>query len=399
MEGQWGSSIHEQHRQIQEAMKTNPTQGIAKIKEYLGKQNNTPLNIAITGETGSGKSTFINAFRGINNSDEGAAPTGVVETTTEVEPYPHPNLPNVTLWDLPGVGTPNFPADEYLKKVGFERFDFFIIIAACRFKENDVKLALEIKRMGRKFYFLCSKIDIDMYNEERSQRNFDKQKTLKAIRDNCIKGLRGQGIEAPQVFLVSSFELHQFDFLLLQETLERELPEHKRNAFVCALPNISKEIMKKKKDAYQAQIKYHALLSSGVAAVPLPGLSVAVDLALVAGVVTQYVIGFRLDKESLKRLSDSSGVPYSELVSVMTSQLGATTITPQLIQKLLSQIPRILALIAAEEVSRFLIVIGTPVSMILSGVSTYKILKFFLDLVADDAQRVFEKVVKETTEV
>ncbi|XP_029973374.1 interferon-inducible GTPase 5-like [Salarias fasciatus] len=216
---------------------------------------------------------------------------------------------------------------------------------------------------------------------------------------NCGNGLHDQGLEAPQVFLVSSYELHDFDFHVLQETLERELPQHKRHAFVCALPNISKEIIKKKKDAYQAQIKYHALLSSGVAAALVPGFSVAVDLALVAGVVTHYVFGFGLNEKSLKRLSVSSGVPYSELVSVMMSKLGATTITPQLILKLLGQIPRVLALIAAEEVSRFFVVIGAPVSMILSGVSTYRILKFFLDLVADDAQRVFEKAVRKTTEV
>uniref|UniRef100_A0A672HYT7 IRG-type G domain-containing protein n=1 Tax=Salarias fasciatus TaxID=181472 RepID=A0A672HYT7_SALFA len=232
MEDQQDLMTSEFHSQIQEAMKKGVAEGVAKINEHLEEQKNTPLNIAITGESGSGKSTFINAFRGINNSDEGAAPTGAVETTTEVKPYPHPNHPNVTLWDLPGVGTPNFPADEYLEKVGFERFDFFIIIAAARFKENDVKLAQEIKRMGKKFYFLRSKIDSDLYNEERSQKNFDRQKTLNDIKENCIKGLHHQGIEAPQVFLVSSFELHQFDFHLLEEILERELPAHKRNAFL-----------------------------------------------------------------------------------------------------------------------------------------------------------------------
>uniref|UniRef100_A0A672HZ57 IRG-type G domain-containing protein n=1 Tax=Salarias fasciatus TaxID=181472 RepID=A0A672HZ57_SALFA len=310
--------------------------GVAKIKEYLEEQKNTPLKIAITGESGTGKSTFINAFRKVNDSDEGAAPTGVVETTTEVKEYPHPNLPNVTLWDLPGVGTPNFPADEYLKKVKFERFDFFIIISACRFKENDVKLALEIKRMKKKFYFLRSKVDFDLANEERKKK-IDKQKTLNAIRENCIEVLRHQGIKDPQVFLVSCVELHLFDFLLLQETLERELPAHKRNAFVSALPNISEEIIKKKKDTYQAQIKYHALLCSGVAAVPIPGVSTAIDIAWVVTVVKEYVNGFRLDEKSLKSLADSSDVPYSELLSVMTSQLGAKTITPELILNLLSQ--------------------------------------------------------------
>lgn len=38
-------------------------------------------------------------------------------------------------------------------------------------------------------------------------------------------GLRKQGIESPQVFLVSSFESHLYDFSLLQQTLERDLPE------------------------------------------------------------------------------------------------------------------------------------------------------------------------------
>ncbi|XP_029972497.1 interferon-inducible GTPase 5-like isoform X2 [Salarias fasciatus] len=399
MEDQWDVITKEELLQIQEEMEKSPDKGLAKINEYLEKQNNTPLNIAITGESGSGKSTFINAFRGINDSDEGAAPTGPVETTVVVESYPHPNHPNVTLWDLPGVGTPNFPADEYLEKVGFERFDFFIIIAAFRFKENDVKLALEIKRMGKKFYFLRSKIDSDISNEERRKKNFNRQKTLDDIRENCIQGLRDQGIDDPQVFLVSSFELHQFDFHLLEETLERELPAHKRNAFLYALPNISKEIIKKKKEAYQAQIKYHAAVSSVGAAVPVPGLSTAVDLALVVGVVTQYVNGFGLDKESLERLSVSSGVPYSELVSVMTSKLGGTTITPELIKKVLSQLALEAVLMVAEEVSRFFLFIGIPVAMCLSGYATSRILNFFLDQVAEDAQRVFEKAVEKNSEV
>ncbi|XP_029972502.1 interferon-inducible GTPase 5-like [Salarias fasciatus] len=393
-EDQWSFITSEQQMHIKTAIEKSLAEGVVKINEYLEEQNNTPLNIAITGECGSGKSTFINAFRGINDSDEGAAPTGVVETTTEVKAYPHPNLPNVTLWDLPGVGTPNFPADGYLEKVGFERFDFFIIITACRFKENDVRLALEIRRMGKKFYFLRSKIDFDISNEERRQSNFDRQETLKVIRENCTEGLLDQGIEAPQVFLVSSFELHLFDFHLLEETLERELPAHKRNAFVYALPNISKEIIKKKKEAYQGQIKYHAAVSSVGAAVPIPGLSVAVDVALVKKVVEDYVTGFGLDERSLRRLADSSGVPYSELVSVMTSQLGATTITLELIQRLLSQLAKEVALMVAEEVSRFFIVIGIPVAMCLSGYATYRVLHFLLDQVADDAQRVFEKAVK-----
>ncbi|XP_042338750.1 interferon-inducible GTPase 1-like, partial [Plectropomus leopardus] len=158
-------------------------------KEYLDKEDNIPLNIAVTGEAGTGKSSFVNAFRGMDDGDERAAPTGVTETTSEPTPYPHPNFPSVTLWDLPGVGTTKFPAKEYLKLVGFERFDFFIIISDTRFREHDVKLAQEIKKMKKEFYFVRSKIDIDIRNEERKQKSeFNKERTLEKIRENCIQG-------------------------------------------------------------------------------------------------------------------------------------------------------------------------------------------------------------------
>ena len=150
--------------------------------------NNIPLNIAVTGESGAGKSTFLNAFMGIDCKDERAAPTGEVETTMKPEPYPQPRHQNVTLWDLPGVGTTKFPADEYLRHVEFEKFDFFIIVSADRFSENDAKLAKEIKNMGKKFYFVRSKIDNSLEDAERSQREFEKEKTLQVIRNDCIQG-------------------------------------------------------------------------------------------------------------------------------------------------------------------------------------------------------------------
>ena len=120
--------------------------------------------------------------------DEEAAPTGCKETTTEVLGYPHPNYPNVVLWDLPGVGSTRFPAKKYLKMVEFEKFDFFIIISDTRFRENDVKLAQEIQRMGKEFYFVRSKIDNDLRAEGRSSKYFSTEETLERIRDDCIEG-------------------------------------------------------------------------------------------------------------------------------------------------------------------------------------------------------------------
>ncbi|NP_001134955.1 Interferon-inducible GTPase 1 [Salmo salar] len=215
-------------REIEEALKNNNLPIAAgMIQEYLKEFNNVELNIAVTGETGSGKSTFVNAFRGMKDNDDGAAPTGVVETTMEAKAYSHPKYPNMQVWDLPGIGTATFKPEEYLQKVEFDRFDFFIIVSSERFRANDISLAKEIQKMKKNFYFVRSKIDNDMRAEERKEK-FDKAKTLETIRQYCIKGLEDQGLGSPKVFLISGFDLGLYDFPDLEETMEKELPDHKR---------------------------------------------------------------------------------------------------------------------------------------------------------------------------
>ncbi|XP_029138012.2 interferon-inducible GTPase 5-like [Labrus bergylta] len=386
------------HTEIKEALDRNDQDlARAKIQEYLDKEQNVPLNIAVTGESGSGKSTFVNAIRGIDNKDEKAAPTGCVETTMEVTPYLHPNYPNVIFWDLPGIGTNNYPAAEYLKKVEFKKFDFFIIISADRFKENDVKLAKEIQKMKKKFYFVRSKIDDNIRNEKISQREFNEERTLTQIRDNCIQGLQDQGLQSPQVFLVSSFHLTLYDFPLLVETLKKELPELKKEAFLLAMPNISVDMIKEKKKAFQAKVKYFATLSAAVAAVPVPGLSMAVDIALLVSVVTIYVFGFGLDIPSLKRMANYSGVPYEELKKVIKSTLIAVKVTPELLMRLLAQFSSLAVLLAAEEGTRFIPLLGIPAAVGLSFTFTYRSLNMILDMLADDAEKVFTRVHLNTT--
>nr|XP_033497926.1 interferon-inducible GTPase 5-like [Epinephelus lanceolatus] len=393
---------NEHIKKIKEELQTNgPDAAAAKIQEYLDERDNIPLNIAITGETGSGKSTFVNAFRGIlDEEDERAAPAGCVETTLEVSPYPHPNYPNVILWDLPGIGTSEFPADEYLEHVGFERFDFFIIISADRFRENDAKLAQEIQKMGKKFYFVCSKIDNTVRDEERRLRSrFSEERTLKQIRDNCIQRLEKLDIASPQVFLVSSCELHLYDFHLLEETLERDIPAQKRNTLLLVMPNVNPEIIRKKKEAFGSKIKYLASVSALIAAAPVPGLSFATDIAMLVSTVSQYQVTFGLDSKSLQSLALSAHVPLADLRSVMTSPLCLNEINKELIIKILACSMADMALMAAEEGFRLIPLIGIPAAASLSFISTYKALHIFLDMLAEDAQRVSKKALGFNTSV
>ncbi|KAG5267852.1 hypothetical protein AALO_G00226580 [Alosa alosa] len=83
---------------------------ISRAREVVDRLDNVVLNIAVTGVTGAGESTFVNAIRDVSNTEEGAAKIGETETTMEIKAYPHPTMPNVKIWDLPGLGTKNFKA-------------------------------------------------------------------------------------------------------------------------------------------------------------------------------------------------------------------------------------------------------------------------------------------------
>uniref|UniRef100_A0A672SEX5 IRG-type G domain-containing protein n=2 Tax=Sinocyclocheilus grahami TaxID=75366 RepID=A0A672SEX5_SINGR len=270
------------------------------VKEQLKKLDNVTLHIAVTGSTGAGKSSFINAIRGLQPDDVNAAPTGATETTMTSTMYTYPTMPNVKLWDLPGTGSPKFKAKKYLKEVKLDTFDFFIIISSERFKENDIMLAKAIKEKKKLFYFLRSKIDNDIQAESQ-RKDFDEQKVLSQIREDCQRNLKD--MDNPEIFLISSFELHKYDFQTLLDTLEKQLPAHKRDALILSLPVYSSKILEEKIKLFMEQTWSAAVASGSIAVAPVPGLSMACDAAILLAYFTKCYYAFGLDDDSIDKLS------------------------------------------------------------------------------------------------
>ncbi|KAG0708456.1 P-loop containing nucleoside triphosphate hydrolase protein [Suillus ampliporus] len=123
------------------------------------------FHFAVTGLSGAGKSSLINAFRGLRNRDQGAAPTGVVETTAKITRFPDPNPRNPFAWyDVPGSGTLNTPDSQYFTAQGLYVFDCIIILFDSRFTMTDLAILVNCRRFNIPTYIVRSKSDAHIRN-------------------------------------------------------------------------------------------------------------------------------------------------------------------------------------------------------------------------------------------
>uniref|UniRef100_A0A8C4SBL2 Interferon-inducible GTPase 5-like n=1 Tax=Erpetoichthys calabaricus TaxID=27687 RepID=A0A8C4SBL2_ERPCA len=360
-----------------------------------GKWNNLDnekVTIAVTGESGVGKSAFINAMRGLEPNDEGAAEEGLIEQTSEPTPYQHPALPSVCLWDLPGIGTTRFSARQYLDKINFNTYDLFVLIAGERFKENDAKLAKEIKKMGKEFYFVRSKMDVVEENlskrgqRDRLEEEFDK------IRSYYKNSLKESGSPTSQVFLVSSRYPDQYDFMQFCDCLESELPDKKKNVFVLSLPSITEAVIEKKKQILRTKIVLAATVSAGIGAVPVPGLSFACDIGILVATLLHMRSYLGLDDKSLCRLACRVNKPVQELKAEIISPF-VLNITPSSVTKLLTSTVSGAAM-AADDAFLLIPVIGSIIGATVSFTAT----SFFLNSALDDFTKSAVNVLRKATE-
>ena len=165
---------------------------------------------------------YAMCFR-LNDDDDKAAKVGVIETTRVPTAYHRPANPNIKFWDLPGLGTPNYPNMEtYCKKVKLEKYHAFLIFSANRFTENDLKLATKIKSIDRKFFFICTKIDENVRSEKR-KGTFNEDEMLEEIRSYCLENLVDQLRNEKDIFLISNHYPAKWDFKRLTHAILHEL--------------------------------------------------------------------------------------------------------------------------------------------------------------------------------
>ncbi|KAF9818965.1 hypothetical protein IEO21_02379 [Rhodonia placenta] len=116
-------------------------------------------HFAVTGVAGAGKSSLINAFRGLRNGSKSpfVAPTGVVETTRGITRYPDPNEDFFVWYDVPGSGTLEVPDWTYFNDQGLYVFDAIIVLIDTRFTATDIAILRNCARFKIPTYIVRSK--------------------------------------------------------------------------------------------------------------------------------------------------------------------------------------------------------------------------------------------------
>ena len=128
---------------------------IIEAQQQLGIDVDSDYNFLITGDSGAGKSSTINAILRLNSNDPGAAAVGVTETTGELAKYFSPENLHVKLWDAPGAGTTRFPTFHpenpdlhYYRRFKLYAFDCVIIFYSGRLLDGAATLA-QVCHKGR----------------------------------------------------------------------------------------------------------------------------------------------------------------------------------------------------------------------------------------------------------
>lgn len=329
---------------------------------------------------------MLNASFRLDDDDDEAAKVGVTETTKEPTCYDHPTNQKIKFWDLPGIGTPNYPDIEtYCTKVPLENYHTFLIFTSSRFTEKDRQLAKKVGTMKKTFFFIRAKIDENVRAEKR-KKLFNEEAMLKKIRSSCSTNLADLLTNEEDIFLISNHYPAKWDFARLTQAILDALPKYQRESLTLSLgilTSLSTEVLQRKVEILKGRIWMVAAASGAVAVVPIPGVSVAVDLMMIMKEISFYRSQLGLPEEGSDRFAMLSDSTQKEVKAIFATVASASTVGGLMAAYASEQ--------AAEEVTRLIPFVGFLAAGAMSFASTLFFLRHCLDKMEKTALLVLEE--------
>ena len=250
-------------------------------------------------------------------------------------------------------------------------------------------MAREIKKQGKSFFFIRTKID-ENYRAEKRKKLFDEGKMLHDIRIDCLKNLaeeRDNPISGEDnIFLISNHYPRKWDFERLTRAILDALPRYQRESLTLslnALTSLSREIIKRKVEIFRKRIWIVAGASAAVAVVPIPGLSSGVDMVLIRYEISQFLAQIGIPKEGSEIFDILGDTTKQQVISLYLNYASATGISALFAREARAEI-------ATEEFVRFIPFIGSAIASTLSFASTFSVLRTALDNIEAVALAVLE---------
>lgn len=153
-----------------------PTVWPSKEELQLAKEKTqySPVHFgfAVTGASGSGKSSLINIFLDLPDNHENGARTDVIETTSVLTRYPDPGDQPPRKWtvwyDVPGAGTSAIPAWQYFNQQHLFVFDLILVVFDNRITEIDLDILRNCRKFNIPSFIIRSKADVQIKNRMKS---------------------------------------------------------------------------------------------------------------------------------------------------------------------------------------------------------------------------------------
>ena len=330
------------------------------------------------------------SFR-LMDDDHNAAKVGNKQTTLKPTPYGHPTSPNIVFWDLPGIGTLDYPdLETYIQKAQLEKYHTFLIFSESRFTINDLLLAKKVRSMKKSFFFNRTKIDESVRAGLRRLRSFNEKAMLMEIRRDCAENLGDLLSNEEHIFLISNHDLDKWDFVRLTQAILDSLTRYQRESLTLslgeAITRSSTEIFQRKVNVLKARVWKVAAVSAAAAIVPLPGISVAVDAGLILSELSLYRSQLGLPEEGSAEFARLHVATKDKVLKV-----GLTTAA-----QLSGFLAPYAAEAAVEEATRYLPFVGLAIASGMSFGATYYGLYRLLGSVEDAALSVLREAHEKT---
>jgi len=280
-----------------------------KLQGMLNELNDTPVNIALFGQPGAGKSSLINKLIGTKLTEVG------VETDKTDSENSYQWLRDdygLNIIDLPGYGTSKFPKDEFRKKFDILNKDLFLCVFSGKFRQEDSEFLNELKSLKKECIFVSNKCDV-LFDSEGKDSQSDLEKDI-------VDDLEGQLLSRESVIFTSCKTELGLDHL--SKEIMKRLEGAKRERWIRSGKAYSLEFLENKREITKKQVWISAGISAANGVNPIPGVDISVDISILLLLFKSIKDSFGLNDIAIQKDKYKVFAPLAKSISEYLTKEG-----------------------------------------------------------------------------